>query len=96
MLVYGANTPFGSRTIVWRLNSFSSSSLIRAQTPSPKRVPFGTTMPHARPLHRPTGRREFPHDELQEQQRRLRGLLVFREVALRCRALLRRQRADSS
>ena len=30
MLVYGANTPLGSRTIVCRLNSLSSSSLIRA------------------------------------------------------------------
>ncbi len=41
--VYGANTPLGSRTMVWRLNSLSSSSLMRAHTPSPNSVPFGTT-----------------------------------------------------
>ncbi len=43
MLVYGAKTPLGSRTMVWRLNPLSSPSLMRAQTPSPKSVPFGTT-----------------------------------------------------
>jgi len=37
ILVYGANTPFGSRTIVCRLNSVSSSSLI-ARRCHPRRV----------------------------------------------------------
>ena len=63
-----------------RLNSFSSSSLIRAQTPSPKRVPLGTTMPH-RPGFAPShGPPELAHDELQEEKRRLGGLLVFGKV----------------
>lgn len=48
MAVYGANTPLGKRTIVCRLKSFRSSSLMRAHTPSPNNVPFGTTTP-ARP-----------------------------------------------
>src|SRR5262249_4037605 len=43
MLVYGAKTPLGRRTMVWRLKSLSSSSLMRAQMPSPKSVPLGTT-----------------------------------------------------
>jgi hypothetical protein len=41
--VYGANTPFGSRTTVCRLNCVSSSCLIRPHNPSPKSVPLGTT-----------------------------------------------------
>ena len=48
MLVYGAKTPLGSRTIVCRLNAVTSSSLIRAATPPAKSVPFGATTP-ARP-----------------------------------------------
>ncbi len=43
MSVYGANTPHGNRTMVCRLKSVSSCSLIRAQMPSPNSVPLGTT-----------------------------------------------------
>ena len=41
--VYGAKTPLGRRTTVCRLKLVISSCLIRPQTPSPKRVPLGTT-----------------------------------------------------
>ncbi len=41
--VYGANTPFGSRTMVWRSHSRSSASFSRVFVPSPKRNPSGST-----------------------------------------------------
>ena len=95
--VYGANTPLGSRTIVCRLNSFSSSSLIRAHTPSPKSVPFGQ-----RPRRAPAGRQrrrlavQLAHDELEEEQRRLGGLPVLGKVALDAPSPPRRRTAGWS
>ena len=52
---------------------------MRAQTPSPKSVPLGTTTAGAAWFA--AARRELAHDELQEQQCRFGGLLVFGEVA---------------
>ncbi len=52
-------TPCGRRTIVCRLNSFRSSSLIRAAIPSPNSTPFGTIIPHRPPLEPPTRRRSL-------------------------------------
>ena len=75
--------------MVWRLKSFSSSSLMRAQTPSPNSVPLGTTT--AARAGRPGRCRlavQLAHDELQEQQRGLGGLPVLREVALDALLLL--------
>ena len=70
MGVYGAKTPLGRRTIVCRLNSVRSCSLMRAQTPSPNSVPLGTTTA-ARPRRPRRAASQLPHDELQEEQRRL-------------------------
>ena len=78
MLVYGAKTPLGRRTMVWRLKSLSSSSLMRAQMPSPKSVPLGTTTAARPGLGGPL---ELAHDELEEEQSGFGGLLVFGEVA---------------
>ena len=66
---------------------------MRAHTPSPNNVPFGTTTAaRARcsaALRADFGRwtrtrylPQLPHDELQEQQRGFGRLLVFREIAL--------------
>ena len=52
---------------------------MRAQTPSPKRVPLGTTTA-ARPGARASGAPQLPHDQLQEEQRRLGGLHVREQV----------------
>ena len=81
--------------MVCRLNSLSSSSLMRAHTPSPNSVPFGTTTaaraygrarsPRRSPSDGATSDAylaQLPHDELQEQQRGFGGLLVFGEIAL--------------
>jgi len=82
--------------MVWRLNSLSSSSLMRAHTPIPNSVPFGTPLPrgktgrdafHRVPAQMGTrfGTRPYPpqlpHDELQEEQRGL-GVCFPQEVAL--------------
>ena len=72
--------------MVCRLNSLSSSSLIRAQTPSPNSVPLGTTTAARPGLRR--GALQLAHDELQEQQRRLGGLLVVGKVAVDAALLL--------
>ena len=75
--------------MVCRLNSLSSSSLIRAQTPSPNSVPLGTTTAARAGLPAAVGSSaQLPHDELQEEQRRLGGLLVLGEVALDALLLL--------
>ena len=76
MLVYGANTPLGSRTIVCRLHSSSSCSLMRVLMPSPKSVPSGRTI-----AARPPGFEQL-HDEHEEQVGRLPGAEVGREVVL--------------
>ena len=62
---------------------------MRAQTPSPNSVPLGTTT--AARAGRLGGSRlalELAHDELEEQQRRFRGLPVFGEIALDALLLL--------
>ena len=51
---------------------------MRAQTPSPKSVPLGTTTA-ARPGF--GGRLQLAHDELEEEQSGFGGLLVFGKVA---------------
>ena len=57
----------------------SSSSFMRAQTPSPKSVPLGTTTA-ARARLAACGALELAHDELEEEERGLGGLLVGGEV----------------
>ena len=52
---------------------------MRAQTPSPKSVPLGTTTA-ARPGL--GGRLSLAHDELEEEQRGFGGLFVFGEIAV--------------
>src|SRR5450759_1675375 len=77
--------------MVCRSNSVRSCSLMRAQTPSPKRVPLGTTTA-ARPVLRAPAAPQLPHDELQEEQRRLASLHVAGEVALDAWLLLPTER----
>ena len=55
---------------------------MRAHTPSPNNVPLGTTTAARPALVGGTLPPQFPHDELQEQQRGFGRLLVFREIAL--------------
>ena len=55
---------------------------MRAQTPSPKSVPFGTTTAARPGLAAPAAPTQLSHDELKEQQRRLGRLHVAGEVAL--------------
>ena len=90
MPVYGANTPFGSRTMVCRLNSVSSSSLIRAAHAVAEQRAVGHD--HRGPARASASLPQLPHDELQEQQRRLGGLLVVREVVLDALLLLAAER----
>ena len=68
--------------MVSRLNSLSSSSLMRAHTPSPKSVPFGTTT--AARAGRPAGVEcgGTPHDELEKEQCGFGGLSILRKVGL--------------
>ena len=76
--------------MVCRLNSLSSSSLIRAHTPSPNSVPLGTTTAArartdasiASYWRAGAVRPQLPHDELEEEQRGFGGLFVFGEIAL--------------
>ena len=65
--------------MVCRLNSLSSSSLIRAADAVAEERAVGHD--HAGPARLAAWRAQLAHDELQEQQRRLGGLLVVGEVA---------------
>ena len=55
---------------------------MRAQTPSPKRVPLGTTTAARQGDRRQWLAFQLAHDELKEEQGGFGGLLVFGEVAL--------------
>ena len=73
---------------------------MRAHTPSPNSVPFGTTTAaragRDAALRRPVSQRDdpfqLPHDELQKEQRGLGRLLVLREIALDALLLLAAER----
>ena len=54
---------------------------MRAQTPSPKSVPLGTTTAPARRSQLLRRALELAHDQLEKEQRGFGGLLVFGKVA---------------
>ncbi len=78
MLVYGAKTPLGRRTIVWRLKSLSSSSFDASADAVAEERAVGHDDGGSAWFRRAF---EFAHDELEKQQRGFGGLLVFGEVA---------------